>query len=89
MRRHLAWTGFNLGQIQIVLAKRGALLLALLATITRWLTGRMENQWRGHVQTGHAFPRLDVWHRSRLPYSPARTTKCPVASTVTEPALAL
>ncbi|ERJ18163.1 Putative alpha helix protein [Salinisphaera shabanensis E1L3A] len=47
MLRHLAWTGFNLGQVQIVPAQliMGALLLVLLATIIRWLTGRMENQW--------------------------------------------
>lgn len=47
MLRHLAWTGFNLGQVQIVPAQliMGALLLVLLATVIRWLTGRMENQW--------------------------------------------
>ncbi|MES1939387.1 small-conductance mechanosensitive channel [Salinisphaera sp. T5B8] len=47
MLRHLAWTGFNLGQIQIVPAQliMGALLLVVLATVIRWITGRMENQW--------------------------------------------
>lgn len=47
MLRHLAWTGFPVGQLQIVPAQllMGAVLLVGIATVIRWLTARMENQW--------------------------------------------
>lgn len=45
--RHMAWTGFPIGQTQIVPAQllMGAIMLVVLATLIRWLTGVMENRW--------------------------------------------
>ncbi|MGN8200497.1 mechanosensitive ion channel family protein [Salinisphaera sp. RV14] len=45
--RHMAWTGFPIGKIQLVPAQllMGAILLVVLATLIRWLTGVMENRW--------------------------------------------
>lgn len=45
--RSFAWTGFNIGQVRIIPAQllMGAMILVVIATLIRWLTGRMENQW--------------------------------------------
>lgn len=45
--RSLAWTGFNIGQVRIVPAQllMGAMVLVVIATLIRWLTRRLENQW--------------------------------------------
>ena len=45
--RSFAWTGFNVGQVRIIPAQllMGAMILVVIATLIRWLTGRMENQW--------------------------------------------
>jgi len=45
--QHFAWTGFKLGQLQIIPAQvlLGAMILVVAAGLIRWVTARMENQW--------------------------------------------
>lgn len=45
--KHFAWTGFKIGQLQIVPVQVlvGAMILVVAAGLIRWVTARMENQW--------------------------------------------
>ncbi|GAB3676060.1 mechanosensitive ion channel family protein [Salinisphaera aquimarina] len=45
--QHFAWTGFKIGQLQIVPAQvlLGAMILVIAAGLIRWVTARLENQW--------------------------------------------
>ncbi|MES1924941.1 mechanosensitive ion channel domain-containing protein [Salinisphaera sp. T31B1] len=44
---HFAWTGFKIGQLQVIPAQVlvGAMLLVVAAGVIRWVTARMETQW--------------------------------------------